>query len=435
MTAYRCLARILLMLPFATLPLLRSEPKSGDIFREFVWSNRGVWTRLTGPDATMAGAKAHLPNPVNVVEIGDLVGATKVEVQVELLQSHYGTTGQSLRLNGGEWIAVPSSQAIPGKAGSQEGPPEMWLSMRYPTVEVPVTTLKEGRNVLELTSRSGAKGLGSRWPQSIAYGVIFRVYYAADKPAPTGRVRAATGTPTRYGTMELDAEAIAAPGRTIRRVDFFANYLGYDWRGEGVAQEWHYQTFFGALRRHAGTSYIAPWRTAWDIRDVATQDKAVQVMARIEDDTGLCRLTDALTLEKFKGMAHTRLFIAYNIPHAWQTRSGRRQACKIELPDDLTSLLSAKLILATWSGGHADAIGINDTVLVRRLGYVHDLSYDEISIPISALKPGENEFFTMSKTDEHGIEVLWPAAVILARFAPPIPPPAAAAASAVQSKR
>jgi hypothetical protein len=392
--------------------------RPGDVFRDYVWNERGPWQRITGPDATMAGAKAHLPNAVNSIELADLDGALRVEVQLELLQSHYGTTGHSMRLNGNDWIPIPTPKGIPGKMGSTEGLPETWLSMRYPVVELPLVTLKPGRNSFEFTSRSGPAGLGSRWPQSIVYGVTFRVHYGPGKAAPTGRVTAPTGIPGRYGSIELVAEPAAAAGRTIRRVDFVANYHGYDWRGEGVLQEWHYHTFFGALRRHVGSALVAPWRVGWDVRDVPAQDIPVQVMARIEDNTGLCRMTGSLTLERFKGMPHTRIFAAHDIPPAWQTRAGRRTSCKITLPDDLSGLVSAKLILATWSGGHADEIGINDTLLVRKIGYVHDLSYDEITVPVSALKPGENEFHTASSTQEHGIEVLWPAAVIIARFAP-----------------
>ncbi len=403
----------------SALPLLRAEPRPGDIFRDYVWANGGRWQRITGPDATMAGAKEHLPNAVNDIELADLAGAIRAEIQLELLQSHYGTTGHAVRLNGKDWFPVPSSPRIPGGRGTKEGPAEMWLTMLYPTFEVPVAALQPGRNRFEFITRSGAAGLGSRWPQSIVYGVVFRIYYGPDKPAPTGGVVAPHGVPGRYGTIELLAEPLPAAGRSIRRVDFLAHYRGYDWRGEGVAEKWHAQTFFGGLRRHAGSAFLHPWHVAWDARDVPAQDAPVQVTARIEDDTGLCRMTAAVTLEKFKGFPHTRIFAGHAIPQAWQTRAGRRNSCKITLPDDLSGLQGAKLILASWNGYQADEIGINGTALVGNIGFNHDLSYDEIDLPISALKPGENEFYTASKTEHHGIEVLWPGAVIIARFAPP----------------
>lgn len=374
-----------LLLILSVGAILRAEPLPGDVFREYTWHDNGRWQRITGPDATMAGAKEFLPNKVNSIELTDLAGATRIEVQLELLQSHSGTIGQSIRLNGGTWIPIGLPAEIPGKAGSREGPPEMWLTMLHRFVEVPLAAVKPGANTF----------------------------------APTGRVVAPTGVPGRFGTIELAVEPGPAPGRSIRRVDFLARYRGYDWRGEGVQTRWHYQTFFGELRRHAGTALAAPWKTAWDIRAVAGQDEPVQVAARISDDQGLCRITEAVTLEKFRGLPHTKLFAADQVPPTWQTRAGRRHSCRITLPDDLSGLREAKLVLASWNGDQAGTIGINDTVLVKNIGFNHDLSYDEINVPISALKPGENEFFTTSDTVHHGIEVLWPGVVLVARFAPP----------------
>ena len=77
------------------------------------------------------------------------------------------------------------------------------------------------------------------------------------------------------------------------------------------------------------------------------------------------------------------------------------------------------MILATWNGLQAEEIGINGTLLLRSVGFDHDLSYDEVTVPVSALKPGDNEFHTFSTTKHHGIEVLWPGPVMLARFASP----------------
>jgi hypothetical protein len=113
------------------------------------------------------------------------------------------------------------------------------------------------------------------------------------------------------------------------------------------------------------------------------------------------------------------MFVAHDVPPRWQTRANRRNTCKITLPDDLAGLREARIILASWNGDQADAIGINDTLLVRNIGFNHDLSYDEITVPVSALKPGVNEFYTASSTQHHGIEVLWPGVVLVARFAPP----------------
>ncbi|MNO04359.1 hypothetical protein D3C81_2253670 [compost metagenome] len=42
------------------------------------------------------------------------------------------------------------------------------------------------------------------------------------------------------------------------------------------------------------------------------------------------------------------------------------------------------------------------------MGYSHDISYDEVAVPVSLIKKGENEFYIYSKTKEHAVEVMWP---------------------------
>lgn len=403
---------------FGLVVLARAEPRPGDVFRENVWrAADGKWQRITSPEATHKGAQKFLPNAVNTIELKALENATRVEVQLELLLSHFGTTGQAMRVNGGEWLPIPGPKDLPGKMGREQAPAEMFHTMLFPTVTVPLAALRSGQNTFEFTCRPG-RGLAERWPQSIVYAATFRIYYKADIAAPSGRVIAKSATPDRFGAIALSVEPVPSSGRAIRRVDFLARYHGYDWRGEGVKEHWHYQTHFGALRYHAGTAFTAPWTAAWDVREVPAQEGPVQIVARIEDDQGMCRMTQPLALEKFRGMPNTRLIAAHDVPVHWQSRDNKRHACKITLPDDLSRLAEAKLILATWNGDQCDEIGLNGTTLMRNVGHNHDLSYDTIHVPISLLKPGENEFHTKSATLEHGIEVLWPGPVLLVRFAP-----------------
>lgn len=409
------------VLLLASLVPARADPGPGDVFREYIWQpplhGNGLWLRATGPDATNPGALKFLPNPVNTIELADLEGATRVEVQVELLQCHVGTIGQAVRVNGAAWVLLPPPKLIPGDAGSEAGIPELWQTMRYPTVDLPLADLKTGANTFEFTSQRGPIALGRTWPQSLVYGVIFRIYYGAGKAAPAGRVLGAQPLEYRHGFLALAAEAGAAPGRTVRRVDFLARYEGYDWRGEGVWLQYHYNTEYGALRRHAGTASAAPWRVEWDTRWVPAQPEPVQVVARIEDDRGLCTIT-APTVLDFRGSPDVRMFRSDRIPPKWSSRIGRRFTSRVKLPDDLSRLREARVIFASWSGEHAGAIGVNGLTLVGNVGRQHELSYDELTVPVGVLQPGENEFFTTSATKHHGIELLWPAFVVLARFAP-----------------
>ncbi|MDO8541317.1 MAG: hypothetical protein Q7S40_12835 [Opitutaceae bacterium] len=45
---------------------------------------------------------------------------------------------------------------------------------------------------------------------------------------------------------------------------------------------------------------------------------------------------------------------------------------------------------------------MNDVVLARNISRNHNLSYDELTVPISALRPGNNTFLTASARTDHG---------------------------------
>jgi hypothetical protein len=398
-----------------------ADPAPGDVFREYRWHPegggiRGRWQRITSPKATAEEARKFLPNAVNRIEVTDLALAARAELQIELLQSHSGTTGQAFRLNGGAWIRIPPSANIPGRIGAREGSPHQWLSMRYPAVPVPLETIRSGINTLEFTCEPGI-GLGARWPQSLVNGAILRIYYSAAKPHPSGTVEmVAAADPAAIGydfVFKPDAAA-AAP---VEQVDFIGRYRGFDWRGEGTYYEWHYNFRRGELRRHLATASRAPWRGHWDTSWVP-DEPAVAVVARVRDRTGLCWLSAPL---ENVDIAHPRgsrieLFAPHDIPARWHVRAGRRVACKIMLPENLAGLREARLVVATWNGHGAGTIGVNDMVIAADIGQDHDLSYDTLTVPISALRPGENEVFTTSDDKEHGLEVQWPGFVLLARF-------------------
>lgn len=400
------------------VPLLHADPQPGDIFREYTWRDAtNPWQRITWPGVTDERPKGFLPNATNTIVLRDLKSAERAEIQIELLQSHYGTVGQKVRVNGGEWIPIPPPTNIPGKLGSQPGTSDLWLTMRYPTVEVPIKSLVQGKNTFEFTCESGS-GLGKWWPQSIVYGVTFRVFYNEYLPgAPAGDVIVANEKPSRQSTLSLAVKPYTTEDRSIHRVDFVASYNGYDWRGDGIYDRWHYHHAFGQIRRHAGTTHDAPWQVDWDVRWIPAQEKPIQVAAFIHDNTGLIRMTYPVTLKTFRGNPHVKMFTAHNIPPHWQTRDNHRDIATITLPDNVAEIAEAKIILATWNGIQCDEITFNGNILLRGIGHDHDLSYDEITVPVTSLRAGDNEFTTFGTTKHHGIEVLWPGPVLFVRYA------------------
>ena len=61
---------------------LYADPGSGDIFRELSM-NIPSWQRVTGPKATVSGAK-QFPNTLNRKRIEDLYGAVRAEIYLEM---------------------------------------------------------------------------------------------------------------------------------------------------------------------------------------------------------------------------------------------------------------------------------------------------------------------------------------------------------------
>ncbi len=373
----------------------------GAVFREYHWNgpwvNAIVWQRVTDPGATYPGAKEFLPNPVNSVEINDIDGAVYAEVCIELLQCHAGTTDKRIRLNGGEWLSIPEAINIPG------GKPHRYQTMTYPVVEVPLHCLRSGTNTFELTA--GDSGWG--WGQFLIYGVTFRVYYAATIAHPTGQVTFPTEGTTLTENPTITAEASSPAG--VKRVDFLAFYEDFNFRGDNVWRQWQYVYRYGEMQHHVGTATHSPFRVMWNTEWVPDQDKPMKLMARITDNNGVSFLTPAVDNVALERTGRSvKLCKPYDVPERWVSRGGNTHRCKVNITEDLERATAARLLLVTWDGKLTDAIGINERKLVKNIGGNHDLSFDEIPVPLEYLKPGVNEPYTYSATEHHGIEVNWP---------------------------
>jgi hypothetical protein len=104
-----------------------------------------------------------------------------------------------------------------------------------------------------------------------------------------------------------------------------------------------------------------------------------------------------------------------NVPEAFGARVKERKSCTLSVPS-LRGATTARLLVSTWSAGHADQIGINRTALFDRIGRVHDHSFDLLPVPLSLLREGDNEFFIYAETEHHMIEVNWPGPVLLVEY-------------------
>lgn len=413
------IARLFLLLLCLVTPV-RAVPGPGDIFREFTWSTAG-WQRVTDPDASHAGAQEFLPNSVTTLRLSDLAGATRAEFFIEKWGGHAGTSAKGVRLNGGDWIGVPEPD-IPGRAANTDRPPECWMQFTYPSWQIPLDILREGNNTVEFNAGPQVcHDFG--WGQWGVYGFGIRLYYSDDVAAPTGRILSPTSGAGLGDLVQVEAEA-SSPNGAIRGVDFIALYEDFDYEGNGVWRQWHVHTFRGRPLHHVGSTDAAPFSIQWDTRWIPDQPEPISLMARIEDETGLVYLTSAVPGLTLQREASVRMIRPYDVPTGWQVRAGERAEHKLFIDGDPGLATDARLAMVSWSGGHASAIGVNETTLATRVGQAHEYSYDTLPVPLDGLRPGINTAFHEAETQHHGIELMWPGMVLFLRYpsAPSEPP-------------
>lgn len=400
-----------------SLHTVYAEPQPGDTFREYIWTgpwgNATGWQRVTDPDAPHAGAQAFLPNRTNHIDLADFAGAVRAEIYLEQWGGHAGTSNKRVRVNGNDWIEIPVPPAIPGTAGVNTCP-EGYQYFTYPSIPVPLEQLRGGDNTFEFTSGPQVC-YNFGWGQWGVYGVTFRLYYDSAESHSDVRITSPEPHSTFGDSLLLQ---IAAAGASIASVDFIGRYRDFDFEGNGTYRQWHYTYRYGDITRHLGSVSEAPWSLVWRTDWVPDQDHPVDIMARIRDADGLYHMTDAVTgLVLERPHRSIKLYEPYEIPGQWQTRvSHARQFNKVLIPHDVGRAEAAQLILATWSGGHADSIGINDRQIVSHVGWTHDYSYDEVPVPVEHLQFGRNDLFTAARTSHHGIEVLWPGIALKVRY-------------------
>lgn len=406
----------------AVLPVcLGAQPQPGDVFREYHYTSDMIvefdhGSKRTDPKALLRRGISHRERSL---DLWDLEDAVRAEMSLEFWGGHPGTSDQKFRVNASDWIAIP-------QIAGTKGDPRCYYRMLPGTVTapVPLESLKQGRNAIEF--RAGPQVCHSiDWGIYKVYSFTLRVYYGPGKPRPNGRIIAPRGGAAIGDMPAIVAEAEgspAAPGKTeftpgpVRKVEFLGRYEDFNWEGDGVWRQWHYQTEQGEMRRHIGTALAAPYRVVWDNRWVPDQEQPVELAARITSVHGITYMTPAVAMRLQRVGRRVEMYKAGGIPEVFGVRVGRRAMCPIEVPHDPAEATGARLALSTWAGNHADAFGLNDVKIVDRTGKDDYYSYDLLPFDPKILRRGVNEFFVFSNTKEHTVEINWPGPALLVEY-------------------
>ncbi len=409
-----------LLLVLASVPVA-AQPKPGDIFHEYHYNAETIIEfsaspKQQNPKALLRKSVSHRERNL---DIWDLQDAERAEISLEFWGGHPGTSQQSLRVNGGEWVDIPQIKGTPTD-------PRCYHRYLPGTVNVsvPIESLKLGGNRFEF--RAGPQVCHSiDWAIYKVYSFTVRVYYKPAKPHPTGRIVSPAPGATIGDDPLIEAEAQGSPGAPgkmeftpgdVRRVDILGLYEDFNWEGDGVYRQWHYQTEQGSLRQHIGTSMDAPYRVTWSNRWVPDQSQSVLLAARITNVHGITFMTPAVEVKLVRPSRSVRMYRSKDIPEAFSVRIGKTLSCKLPIADDPGSATAARIVLSTWAGNHGDAFGFNGSKIADRVGRNDYFSFNAVPFDPKILRRGDNEFFIFSGTQEHAMEINWPGPVVLLEF-------------------
>ncbi len=410
---YVLVITVLLLLVVQSETIL-AQPLPGDLFREYAWKTpdklgNSAFLRVGGKSGYHVKPENY---PDLVINNGtilfeqtiELTNAIRAEVAIEKMLCHEGTSNLRISLNGNPEIVFPESPNIPE-------PQNRYMHLFYPTVEIPLSTLKQGAgNYFSLQVDTVHPW---RWPQNLVYGVILRVYYAPSAKKFSGQLAA-----KQESEEKLKLELHCKDAGNIQSVDFLARYDGPDWDGNGVYNDWHYHYHRGELQNHVGTDTEAPFRTEWDLSWVPDQTEPVQLSARVLYNSGLIAMITPVSFSLKRENYSVHFCKPEKVEEKWLTRTGEKEQ-EFVFNGDPAKVQDARMIFTSWSPGYLNGIYINDFVVCISEGprYTHM----QHCIPVENLKIFKNgvNILKTGKTPKyqgkmvHGAEIMWPGIMVL----------------------
>ena len=396
-----------------------SQIPQNAIFKEFTYSKTDQFSeidpeseRLNDPDFEMYGKETQVPRKINV----DLKGAIKAEMAVEFWGGHIGTSEQKFRVNGNDWIYLPQPQNTP------EVPNCYYRTLLgNETVEIPLNQLFDGENVVQFTAGHQLCN-DFDWGFYWIYTYTIRVYYDDSITHPVGEII----THMKSDTINDNETFTVSTGNEIegiQKVDLIGYYEDFDWEGNGIYEQWHYQLNYGEMNKHIGSSANPPYTIQWNSEWIPDQSKPIKIMAIIRDSSGMNYSTSIVdSLFFIRDERHVKMYKPFDVPKNFGSRTGRIKSCKIAVNDDLTNATSAKLVVSSWSGATHDLVRhelqLNDIPFARDIGNYHNYSFDYIDISLSCLNSlsDTNTVTVYSEYDGHSFEINWPGPALLVEY-------------------
>ena len=285
-----------------------------------------------------------------------------------------------------------------------------------PIVPIPLDQIVEGQNIIE--GLCGGQGCFSfdfgHWGW---FGIILRIYYDSSKPHPTGQITSPQSGDTveEYPLIQVSAES---GNSAVEAVNVLGYYNGIDYDGDGVYKEWQKMYTYTYLKNTIGADTEAPYELEWDTRFVPDQEPGeVKFVARIRDENGYWFVTDVvdnitLNRDTVSVQMITPRFMPADFEVAGtQTRSAYND---IDSVYSLASVTDAAVHVRSWNG-YGAYFWLNGNKKSIS-GQNHRFGQKTIEVSPEFLTYGPNKILFQSTISAHGIEVLWPGPIIIARY-------------------
>lgn len=405
---------------FLSLPyFLPAQPLPGDLYREYVWlppANQGedflrVGGNLDyGKDPAFLGDIWQGDGYLRIPDKFDLSRAIRAEVSIEWVQSHDDTKGLAIQIGGHDWLEIPPMPHLPQ-------PQANYMLHTVSTVNIPLVQLRGGDlNVFRLRVAAEQRW---RWPQHLIYGLVFRVYYQAEKQALKLPVISSL---TNGGVVvEKQEITLADPSDAIVSVDYLGEYMDTNWEGDGQYRQWHDLTHKGALQHHIGSSTERPFTVTWDTEWIPDQSMPMAVTARLQWKNGLYSMLPAISGLNLQRFHRIELCQPYQIPANWSTREDSF-ASKFAIHGDLRKAEAWQIAWRSWSPCYANGVSVNRFFLPTLEGDCYQFQEHQYEFSdCNMLLQGENVIRTgltplQNGQMVHGMEVQYPGPMVKVRF-------------------
>jgi hypothetical protein len=399
--------------------ILNDGPQPGDVYKEWTYQHIGHADAAFSPHFAEVDPQGkhqvalelsvnHKPETPRYLVIDDLEHAIRAELAIEYWGGHIGTSFRGFRVNGHEWLPIPRPLNTPTE-------PERFYHTLLGSLATPIPLEQLHSGVNEFSFGAGPQiaygfDCGFFW----VYSFTIRIYYAPSKPHPTARILSPTSGEV-IGDFPV-IEAVVDTGNAAQ-VDFLAHYKDFNWEGDGRNHQWHAQRSYGVLRHHVMNRAFAPYRVTWNTTWVPDQDEPIRLAAQITAPDRVKFMTASIDGILLSRPDRAVIMIEpQGVPENFSVRIGQQKTCDLFINGELSQAQRARLVLSTWSGAHADALGLNDSQLAARVGRVHDYSFDILDVPLNALRQERNTFFIFSSTYEHAAEVNWPGPALFVEY-------------------